>query len=157
MIGVGATAYATTTVFNGGVRFVSITNRGTGYTSKPDIVFSQSPEVTAVGVATMIAGVVDFCEANYDKSRVQGVRLTNTGYGYTSEPLVRATGGGGKNFVGTATTAHGVVGIITVTDGGSGYAGLPTITFSAPVGSGATAIAEACSKHCGNYHSNSNT
>ena len=143
MIGVGATAYATTTVFNGGVRFVSITNRGTGYTSTPNIVFSQSPEVTAVGVATMIAGVVDFCEANYDKSRVQGVRLTNTGYGYTSEPLVRATGGGGKNFVGTATTAHGVVGIITVTDGGSGYAGLPTITFSAPVGSGATAIAEA--------------
>jgi len=143
MIGVGATAYATTTVFNGGVRFVSITNRGTGYTSTPNIVFSQSPEVTAVGIATMIAGLVDFCEPNYDKSRVQGVRLTNTGYGYTSEPLVRATGGGGKNFVGTATTAHGVVGIITVTDGGSGYAGLPTITFSAPVGSGATAIAEA--------------
>ena len=62
MIGVGATAYATTTVFNGGVRFVSITNRGTGYTSKPNIVFSQSPEVTAVGVATMIAGVVDFAK-----------------------------------------------------------------------------------------------
>ncbi len=143
MLGIGSTASAQVTVFDGGVRYVTITNRGTGYTSTPNIVFSQSPGVTAVGVATMIAGIVDFCEANYDMSRVQGVRLTNSGYGYTSDPLVRAIGGGGKNFVGTGATGNGVVGIVTVTDGGAGYSGLPTITFSAPVGSGATAIAEA--------------
>lgn len=145
MFGVGSTASAQTTVFNGGVRYVTITNRGTGYTSTPDVVFSAAPGTgsTAVGVATMITGVVDYCEANLNKERVQGVRITNTGYGYTSDPLVRVSGGGGRGFVGTATTADGVVGIITVTDGGSGYSGLPTISFTDPVGSGATAIAEA--------------
>ena len=112
-------------------------------TSSVSTLISTPGTSTAVGIATMIAGIVDFCEPNYDKSRVQGVRLSNTGYGYISDPIVRAIGGGGKNFVGSATTATGVVGIITVTDGGNGYSGLPTITFSAPVGSGATAIAEA--------------
>ena len=145
MHGIGSTASAEVTVFNGGVRYVSITNRGTGYTSTPDIVFSAAPSdgLTAVGVATMITGVVDFCEANLDRSRVQGVRIINSGYGYTSDPLVQASGGGGRGFVGTAATGNGVVGIITVTDGGGGYSGLPTVSFTAPVGSGATAIAEA--------------
>ena len=112
-------------------------------TSSVSTLISTPGTSTAVGVATMISGVVDYCNANYDLSRVQGVRIVNSGYGYTSDPLVRATGGGGKNFVGTGHTGTGVVGIVTVTDGGGGYAGLPTITFSAPVGSGATAIAEA--------------
>ena len=145
MHGIGSTASAQAAVFNGGVRYVSITNRGTGYTSTPDIIFSAAPSngLTAVGVATMITGVVDFCEANLDKSRVQGVRITNSGYGYTSDPLVQTSGGGGRGFVGTAVTGTGIVGIITVTDGGSGYSGLPTIGFSAPSGVGATAIAEA--------------
>tara|TARA_Y100000004_G_scaffold129107_1_gene145496 strand:- start:207 stop:1679 length:1473 start_codon:yes stop_codon:yes gene_type:complete len=146
MLGIGSTASAQAAVFDGGVRYVTITNRGTGYTSTPDIIFSSAPAIggsTAVGVATMITGVVDYCSANLDQSRVQGVRITNSGYGYTSDPLVRSSGGGGSGFVATASTANGVVGIITVTDGGSGYSGLPTISFTAPVGSGATAIAEA--------------
>lgn len=146
MLGIGSTASAQTTVFDGGVRYVTITNRGTGYTSTPDVTFSSAPVIggsTAVGVATMITGVVDYCSANLDRSRVQGVRLTNSGYGYTSDPLVRTSGGGGRGFVGTAVTANGVCGIITVTDGGAGYSGLPTITFTDPVGSGVTAIAEA--------------
>ena len=33
------------TVFNGGVRYVTITNRGTGYTSTPDIIFSSAPAI----------------------------------------------------------------------------------------------------------------
>jgi len=147
MLGVGSTASAVATVFNGGVRYITITNRGNGYSSTPDIVFSSAPAgtgYTAVGVATMISGIVDYCNTNDDKSRIQGVRLTNTGYGYTSDPLIQAIGGGdGSGFVATASTTAGVVGIITVTDSGSGYSGLPTITFSAPTGSGTTAIAEA--------------
>ncbi len=144
MLGIGSTALAETTVFDGGVRYVTITNRGTGYTSTPDIIFSKAPDdgLTAVGIATMITGLIDYCETNTDRSRVQGVRITNTGYGYTSDPLVTTSGGGGSGFVGTAVTGNGVVGIITVTDGGSGYFGLPAVTFSAPVGSGTSAIAE---------------
>ncbi len=142
MIGIGSTASAVTSIVNGGVRFVSITNRGSGYTSPPLVVFSSAPSggSTATGIATMLTGIVDLCESDINSSRVQGVNVTNPGFGYTVAPMVNFIGGGGSGAKATATIGDGVVGIITVTNGGSGYATVPTVTFSAP-GIGTTAVA----------------
>ena len=132
LIGIGSTASAITGIVNGGVRSVTITNRGSNYTSAPVVAFSSAPfgGITATGIATMLGGIVDICEPDETKFRVQGVDLTNPGTGYTVAPKVSFTGGGGSGAVGIASIGDGIVGIITVTDGGSGYVTSPTVTFS---------------------------
>jgi hypothetical protein len=143
MVGVGSTASAFTNIVNGGVRFVTITNRGSGYKSSPVVAFSSAPfgGITAVGVATMIGGIVDFCEPDSSLLRVQGVELINPGAGYTVAPKISFTGGSGTGAAATCTIADGIVGIITITSGGSGYASNPPITFVGAASS--TAIARA--------------
>ena len=143
MVGSGVTATAITEIVNGGVRFVTVTNRGNGYTSTPRVAISSAPSggLTAVGIATLIGGLVD-CNGNTENYKVQGVEVINPGYGYTTPPSVAFIGGGGAGAAATATIGNGVVGIITVTSGGSGYEVAPTVTISpAPVGSGITATA----------------
>jgi hypothetical protein len=143
MVGSGVTATAITEIVNGGVRFVTVTNRGNGYTSTPRVAISSAPSggLTAVGIATLIGGLVD-CNGNTENYKVQGVEVINPGYGYTTPPSVAFIGGGGAGAAATATIGNGVVGIITVTSGGSGYEVAPTVTISpAPVGGGITATA----------------
>ena len=132
LIGIGSTASAITGIVNGGVRSVTITNRGNNYTSAPVVAFSSAPfgGITATGIATMLGGIVDICEPDQTKLRVQAVEITNPGIGYTVAPKVSFTGGGGSGAVGIASIGDGIVGIITVTDGGSGYVTSPTVTFS---------------------------
>jgi len=144
MVGVATTAVATAGIFNGAVRRVTVTNRGDGYTSIPRVAISSAPSggVTAVGVATLIGGLVD-CIGGTEKYKVQGIEVVNSGFGYTVTPSVVVIGGGGAGAAATATIADGVVGIITLTSGGSGYEVAPSITFSGPVGSGATASGRA--------------
>ncbi len=142
MVGIGSTATAITTVFNGGVKYVVVTNRGRSYTSTPNVLFS-SPEggVVATGIATMIAGIGDLCEPNESLLRVQGVQITNPGYGYTIAPSVSFYGGGGEGAEATAFIGDGIVGVITVTSGGSGYANPPQISFVGIASTSAQAIA----------------
>lgn len=131
LLGAGSTANAVTSIVNGGVRFVTVTNRGTGYTSIPTVVFSPPANgVTAVGIASMIGGIVDLCEPNSALFRVQAVDIINPGSGYTSPPTVAFLGGGGKGAEAFATIGDGIIGVITVTDPGSGYIEPPTIQFS---------------------------
>lgn len=143
MVGIGSTATAITNIVNGGIRFVTITNRGSGYKSAPVVAFSSAPfgGITATGIATMIGGIVDFCEPDSTLLRVQGVELTNPGAGYTVAPKISFTGGGGAGAAASCTIANGIVGIITVTSGGSGYATVPSVTFVGAASS--TAIARA--------------
>lgn len=141
LVGSGSTASATATIVNGGVRYVEVTNRGSSYTSTPRVAFSESPGVTAVGFATMIANIVDLCNSDPNDLRVQGVQLTNSGSGYLTAPMVAFFGGGGSGAEATAYIGDGIVGIITVTDGGSGYVNTPTVTISSPTGIGTTAMA----------------
>ena len=130
LVGMGSTATAITSVVNGGVRFVTVTNRGNGYRNAPTVGFSTSPLRTATGIATMIGGIVDLCEPNETFLRVQGVELTNPGFGYTVAPMVSFIGGGGGSGAeAVATIGDGIVGIVTLTDGGSGYLNPPTVTF----------------------------
>lgn len=132
MVGFGSTASAITTIVNGGVRTVTVTNRGTGYTNAPIVAFSSAPfgGKTAVGVASMISGIVDFCEPTGTTFRVQSVNIVNPGYGYTIAPTVNFISNKGSGATATATIGNGIVGIITVTNGGSGYINPPSVTFT---------------------------
>ena len=131
LVGIGSTATATASIVNGGVRFVTITNRGSGYTSPPRVAFSSAPSggITAVGIATLLGGIVDLCEGDQNLYRVQGVELINAGAGYTTNPKVTFIGGGGSGAAATTVIGNGIVGIISVTNGGSGYIVPPAVTF----------------------------
>lgn len=144
MVGVGSTATAIVSTLNGGVRFIDVINRGSGYTTSPNVAISSSPSFggTAVGIASMIGGIVDICEPDGKLLRVQAVTLARSGYGYTTPPKVSFTGGGGVGAAATAIIEDGVIGIITVTSGGSGYTTPPTVTFNtAVIGATAKAVA----------------
>ena len=144
LVGSGVTATAATGIVNGGIRYITVTNRGSGYTSTPRVAISSAPNggLTAVGIATMIGNIVD-CNGT-SALKVQGVELINAGYGYTVAPSIVFLGGGGSGAAATAIIGNGIVGIVTVNNGGSGYATPPTVTFSpAPVGTGITATGRA--------------
>ena len=135
LVGVGTTATAITGILNGGVRLITLTNRGSGYTSTPRVAISSAPSggLTAVGIATMIGGLID-CNGT-TALKIQGVELINPGYGYTVAPSVAFIGGGGSGAAATTVLGSGVVGIITVTNGGGGYASAPSVSItSAPTG-----------------------
>lgn len=148
MIGVGITATASTGIVNGGIRFITVTNRGGGYTSTPVVGISSAPTnaKTASAIAKMIGGIV-VCNDNTNPSAqsVQSVEIINPGYGYTTTPGVRFIGGGGSGATAKATLGDGIVGIITITNSGSGYVNPPTVTFTgiSSVSAAATAIVSA--------------
>lgn len=133
LAGVGSTASAITTLINGGIRSISVTNRGGGYTSIPTVAISSAPTggVTGIATASLIGGIIACLDniAPGTKS-VQNVDIINPGSGYTVSPGVRFTGGGGSGAAATTLIGDNIVGIITVTSGGSGYVESPTITFS---------------------------
>tara|TARA_Y100000004_G_scaffold111211_1_gene124860 strand:+ start:40 stop:1374 length:1335 start_codon:yes stop_codon:yes gene_type:complete len=128
---VTATAAVQGGVVDGGVRLFTLSNRGNGYSSAPRVAISSAPTtgLTAVGVATMIGDLVD-CTGNKADSKVQGVEVVNAGYGYTEPPSVAFFGGGGAGAAATATIGDGVIGIVTVTSGGSGYSTAPGVSFT---------------------------
>ena len=150
LVGAASTATATAAIFDGGVRFFTITNRGGGYSSIPTVGVSSAPAggTTAVGVATMIGGI-NVCNLNVNPKdqSVQAVNVVNSGAGYTVAPSVTFSGGGtnGVGAAATTTIGDGVVGIITVTSGGGGYTENPAITFTgvSTVSAAATAIVSA--------------
>jgi hypothetical protein len=148
LVGVGITATASTEIVNGGIRLITVNNRGGGYTSIPRVGISSAPSSGLTGIATavMIGGIV-VCNDNVNPSAqsVQSVEIINPGFGYTVTPKVRFIGGGGSGAAATATIGDGIVGVITVTNSGSGYSIPPTITFhGAPmIAAAATAIVSA--------------
>jgi hypothetical protein len=144
LVGSAVTATATATVVNGGVRRIIVTNRGSGYKSIPRVAISSAPSggLTAVGVAIMISDIVDCNGTASDK--VQGVQIINSGYGYTVAPSISFIGGGGSGAEAVVEIADGAVGIITLTNGGSGYASTPAVIIDPPgVGIGTTSKAVA--------------
>ena len=135
MVGVGSTATAITSLIpDGAVRNIIVSRRGASYESIPRVAITSAPSggVTAVGIASMIDGIVDLCEPSPDKGRVQRIEIANPGSGYTVAPRVTFHGGGGSGAFAIAQLADDAVGIITITSGGSGYIGIPTVTVVAP-------------------------
>lgn len=135
VIGLGVTAtVGLTSIGNGGIRQVLITNRGTNYTSEPTVRFSLAPQggSTATGIATMISNIVDLCGPDPTKFRVQGVDLTNPGYGYTVAPNVVFNGGGGSGAAATTVLGDGILYAVHIQNGGSNYYSEPNVTVSPP-------------------------
>ena len=133
MVGFGSTATAICNIVNGGIRYVRIINRGIGFTSPPTVAFSSAPYggTTAIGIATMITGIVDLCDMNSTSQRVQGVEMVNTGSGYTSIPMITFTGGGGGTGVAaTAVLGNGIVNQVTIINSGGGYIIPPLVNFT---------------------------
>ena len=148
MVGIASTASAMSMIVDGGIRFITVTNRGGGYSSVPKVGISSAPSggKTASAIAKMISGIV-VCNDNINPSTqsVQSVEIINPGYGYTTTPGVRFIGGGGKGATAKATIGDGIVGVITVTNSGSGYVLPPQITFTgiSSVSAAATAVVSA--------------
>ena len=74
---------------------------------------------TATAVATITAGFVT------------GITMTSGGSGYTSEPVVTFSGGGGSGAGGKAILAGDKVALTLVPTAGSGYSTAPTVVVEA--------------------------
>lgn len=127
VVGVGSTATATCTIVNGGVVRAVVTNRGDGYTAAPEVTFSPSSGQTAIGIATMIGGIIDLCEPDASRLRVQGIEIINPGFGYTSPPTIAFYGGSGSGAQAYSIIGNGVIGNISIGSSGSGYTTTPTV------------------------------
>jgi hypothetical protein len=121
----GTTATAAITALDalGGIKNVTITNPGSGYTAAPTVTVGgngKNAALAAVGAAT-----------------VTGVTITNPGLGYSSPPKVVFTGGGayGPPAAGTASASAGGVTGVTISSGGQ-YFSAPTVAFDAPPSGG---------------------
>ena len=144
MVGTGITASAITTIVNGGIRFFTVTNRGSGYINSPRVAISSAPGggVTGIGSATLIGGIVVCTDsANPATKSVQSIEVINPGIGYTIAPKVLIFGDG-SGATATSTIGDGVVGVITVTNSGGGYVNSPSIVFTgiSSVSAAATAV-----------------
>lgn len=136
MVSIGTTATATATIANGAVRYVEIVNRGESYKSAPNVMFSTQVGATkATGIATVISGLIDFCETDINKYRIQGVELIDGGQNYTNAPKISFIGGDGTGAKAVSYINDGVIRKIDVVNGGSGYTSPPQVTF---VGLGST-------------------
>jgi hypothetical protein len=144
MVGTGVTASAITTLVNGGIRFFTVTNRGSGYINSPRVAISSAPGggVTGIGSATLIGGIVVCTDsANPATKSVQSIEFINPGMGYTIVPKVLIFGDG-SGATATSTIGDGIVGVITVTNAGGGYINSPSIVFTgiSSVSAAATAV-----------------
>jgi len=146
LIGDAVQATAETTQVHGGIQYVTVTDRGSGYTYAPRVAISSAPAGGVTGIATAYLRGGLFIGAGYDaasnKSVVQNVNLVNPGSGYTTGPEMQFYGGGGTGIAVTAYMANGTIGIVTVTGGGSGYTTSPSVTFTglSTVSAAATAV-----------------
>ena len=146
LIGDAVQATAETTQVHGGIQYVTVTNRGSGYTYAPRVAISSAPAGGVTGIATAYLRGGLFIGAGYDaasnKSVVQNINLVNPGSGYTTGPEMQFYGGGGTGLAVTSYMANGTIGIVTVPGGGSGYTTSPAVTFTglSTVSAAATAV-----------------
>ena len=147
VVGTATQATAETMLVNGAVQFITLSDRGSGYTYAPRVTISSAPAggVQGIGTAYLLSGIVVCSGAadpdNQKASVVQSAYLTNPGAGYTTGPDIAFFGGGGAGAAATAGMGNGSIGIVTITGGGSGYTTTPAISFSAQNGISTTGAA----------------
>jgi hypothetical protein len=110
-------------------------NAGATYT------LSEKPTFVAASEATSTNGIsgdsnkvfgIDKVEQSAGGDNVTDVSIANAGTGYLEVPAVVFSGGGGSGAAATATIAGGKVTAITVTNTGSSYETLPTVSIAVP-------------------------
>jgi hypothetical protein len=165
--GSGAAATATVTY---GVKTVNVTSTGSGYSSAPSVTFSGANGSGATAVANLVGYVNIITVTNQGVNYTQVPPISITGGGgsgatatatltggvvrvislpaqdnawFTVAPSVTFSGGSEVTAaIATSTLAStGRIGNITITNGGSGYTSIPTVTFTGGGGSGAVANA----------------
>ena len=142
--GGGGTNAAGTAILDadGKVSQVVITNSGSGYSSQPTVTFG---DVGVSGQATVAQGSTASASAtlaNVSAGALTGsLTINDGGSGYSSNPVVSISGGGGSSagVTVTPTITDGVITAITVS-GGSGYSSAPTISVAAPTGLAITLV-----------------
>ena len=147
LAGTAVQATAITGFVNGGIQYISLSNRGNSYTYAPRVAISSAPSGGVTGIATAnLLGGITVCSGAADinnsaKRVVQSINLINPGIGYTSNPTIEVFGDG-TGVAATSKMENGTIGIVTITAGGSGYSTTPTITFTglSTVSAAATAV-----------------
>jgi hypothetical protein len=122
---------------------VTVTTGGTGYTRPPTLLFSDPPAggVRASGYVSVLT-----------TGALTTIVVTNQGAGYTTAPTVTVvphpldTTATGAVLTATVDTTNysGRITALTLAEGGSAYAAVPTIAFSASAGSSGAATAVMC-------------
>ena len=108
-----------------GVASITVTNGGSGYTSKPSVTLAAPPQGGVQATATAVMGV-------------GAVSVTSPGGGYTQVPNIVLSGGGGSGAVCVGALSTTVIGSVTVNTPGTGYTSTPMVQFVGGGGSGAT-------------------
>ena len=144
LVGTAVQATAETGILNGGIQYISLSNRGNSYTYAPRVAISSAPSggMTGIASAKLLGGITVCSGAIDDKNKrvVQSIDIVNPGYGYTNNPQIEVFGDG-TGVAATSKMENGVIGIVTITAGGSGYTTTPTITFAAQNGISTTGAA----------------
>lgn len=86
----------------------------------------------AIVCAKVMAGETAKAEAKLTAGFVSGITVTSGGSGYTIEPTVSISGGGGSGASAKSILAGDTVAAIVVLTAGSGYSTAPTVVVEAP-------------------------
>jgi hypothetical protein len=109
--------------FNGSIDDVQIYNRAIS-SGEVTQIYSNSTEFCSPHGATATAILSGMF--------VVGATITDGGCGYTNNPTVTISGGGGSNATATATVTNGQVVAINITSAGCCYTNVPKITITGP-------------------------
>lgn len=72
---------------------------------------------------------------------LSAIEVTNPGTGYSSDPTIEITGGGGSQAIACAVPVSGQISTVQLTNPGRGYTSAPSVSISGGGGTGATAKA----------------
>ena len=126
-------------VVTGSVRSVTMSNTGSGYTSTPTVVFDAPPE-PPFGSGQVTSRATGIAIRNTASNVIEQILIQDPGSGYTTNPNITITGGGGANASATATIQTSFVSYFRKISGGSGYTQAPQVQIT---GTGTNATAQA--------------
>lgn len=109
---------------------------GSGFMYIPDVL-----DMVRVDAAATINGIQTTSQQHIG-SGIPWATVTAGGSGYTSEPTVSVTGGGGSGATARAKVRNGAVVQVDMETYGTGYTSAPTLSITGGGGSGATATAQ---------------
>lgn len=136
LIGIGSTATATATIGSGYIRNIYLNNDGYNYIQTPTVSITPAPpggvNASAVAITSSFNGY----------KSIKEIVLIHAGIGYTVEPTITISGGGGVGASAKCSIETVKKGIVKfdMSNNGLGYAEVPQVSISGNVGTGQTAV-----------------